>query len=860
MQEEAFGQGQQIESALRKGEMHFRCLLEKLPAGAYTCDAEGLITYFNHHAVQLWGRAPKLNDPADRYCGSFKLFSPDGSPIAHDQCWMALALKMDKEYNRREIVIERPNGQRLTALAHANPIHDESSGELLGAVNVLVDITERKRAEEERERLFALAPDPICVASFDGYLKRVNPAFEVVLGYSAEELLARPFVEFVHPEDRTATLGELKSLADGKPTRRFENRYVKKDGSIVWLSWKAVPVVEEGLIYAAARDVTEQRRAEEELRTRARQQRAVADLGRRALRRDPRALMDEAVSTAAETLEVEYCNVLELLPDENVLLLRAGVGWQEGFVGHATVSASRYSQAGYTLLSDAPMVVEDIRTEERFSAALLLREHGVVSGMSTIIRGRERPFGVLGAHTKELRSFTEYDVSFLRAIANVLAAAIERARAEERLHDVKEAERGRIARDLHDVVLQDLAQALQELETAHRLLPPEERPDASIKGTIEALRRSVRNLREVVHDLHPPNVRGRRFVDAVEETLEETRRLAPYLTTKLEVGEGFPEELPDAAGREVMRILQEALTNARRHSGARNVRVILEGDKAKICAEVADDGKGFVPGSARGGLGQTSMRERSHALGGDFTISSTPSEGTKVRFELALKQDWEEPDEEVRILLVEDHTSIRQATASVFEREPGFKVMGQAGSLSEARKMLDGVDVAVVDLGLPDGYGGELIKELRNSNPQAQALVLSAIVDWAEIARAVECGAAGVLHKMVEMEEVVEAVRRLRAGETLLPLEEVVELLRFAGSRREEEYEARQAIAQLTSREREVLQALAQGLDSKEIAERLHISAKTETNHMTSILNKLGLHSRLQALVFALRHGVVEIH
>src|SRR5918995_6437191 len=102
------------EFALHKGELHFRRLLEKLPAGAYTCDAEGLITYFNQHAVQLWGRAPKLNDPRDRFCGSFKLFLSDGSPIAHDACWMALALKKDKEYNGREIVVERPDGRRLT--------------------------------------------------------------------------------------------------------------------------------------------------------------------------------------------------------------------------------------------------------------------------------------------------------------------------------------------------------------------------------------------------------------------------------------------------------------------------------------------------------------------------------------------------------------------------------------------------------------------------------------------------------------------------------------------------------------------------------------------------------------------------
>jgi PAS domain S-box-containing protein len=130
------------------GEWQFRRLLEKLPAGAYTCDPDGLITYFNPQAVELWGRAPKLNNPVDRFCGSFKLFATDGTPIAHDQCWMALTLKLNREYNGREIVIERPNGQRLTVLAYANPIHDEA-GRLLGAVNVLVDITERKQAEAQ---------------------------------------------------------------------------------------------------------------------------------------------------------------------------------------------------------------------------------------------------------------------------------------------------------------------------------------------------------------------------------------------------------------------------------------------------------------------------------------------------------------------------------------------------------------------------------------------------------------------------------------------------------------------------------------------------------------------------------------
>jgi signal transduction histidine kinase/CheY-like chemotaxis protein len=128
-------------------ETEFRRLLERLPAGAYTCDTDGLITYFNQHAVDLWGREPKLNDPLDRFCGSFRLFASDGAPLRHDKCWMALALHTAKGYNGQEIIIERPDGQRLTVLAHANPIRDES-GKLIGAVNVLVDISDRKRIED----------------------------------------------------------------------------------------------------------------------------------------------------------------------------------------------------------------------------------------------------------------------------------------------------------------------------------------------------------------------------------------------------------------------------------------------------------------------------------------------------------------------------------------------------------------------------------------------------------------------------------------------------------------------------------------------------------------------------------------
>src|SRR6202521_3232439 len=102
--EHEFGRRRQGESVLHETGSQFYSLLDKLPAAAYTCDTSGLITYFNQHAVQLWGRAPKLNDTVDRFCGSFTLFSADGTPIAHDQCWMAKALQTGKEFNGEEIV------------------------------------------------------------------------------------------------------------------------------------------------------------------------------------------------------------------------------------------------------------------------------------------------------------------------------------------------------------------------------------------------------------------------------------------------------------------------------------------------------------------------------------------------------------------------------------------------------------------------------------------------------------------------------------------------------------------------------------------------------------------------------------
>jgi DNA-binding NarL/FixJ family response regulator/signal transduction histidine kinase/PAS domain-containing protein len=611
-------------------------------------------------------------------------------------------------------------------------------------------------------------------------------------------------------------------------------------------------------VMVAHEDVTERRLAEEEARLRAGQQEAVAGLGRRALAEpDLQALLDEGAGLVARTLGVEYCRVLELLPAGDELLLRAGVGWEEGLVGNATEKTGTGSQAGYTLLLDGPVILEDMAHEARFDRSPLLLHYGVISGMSAIVGGERGPFGVIGAHTRDQRVFTEDDVNFLQAVANVLGEAIEWRRAEEGMREVREAERRRMARDLHDGALQDLTYALTAAQLAQSMAK-DPNVERWLERTAEALKRTGRELRTAVYDLRLESETDRPLPELVRSLVELNRRMSPDRHIGLRMMEDLPSHPFGRKDPELLRILQEALANTRRHSGAENVTVTLGAEGGRIWAEVEDDGWGFEAGTVPG-FGLKSMRERARALGGSLQVESGPGKGTRVRFAVDTDRG---PQGRTSLLLVEDHASFRDAATAVFEREPGFEVVGHAGSLAEARQMIDNgtpaADVAIIDLGLPDGYGGDLIKDLHRKDPQTQALVVSGSLDRAEVARAVEAGAAGVLHKSVGMDYVVDAVRRVGAGEMLMSLEEVVELLRLAGHQKEENREARQAVARLTPREIEVLRVLAEGLDGKEIAERLGISAKTERNHVASITEKLGVHSRLQALVFALKHGVVD--
>jgi PAS domain S-box-containing protein len=261
-------------------EVWLRHLLEKIPAGAYICDAEGLITYFNQRAVEVWGRTPKLNEPEERFCGSFRLYSIDGTPMRHDQCWMALAIKNDEEYNGHEVVIERPDGSRVIGLAHASPIHDEA-GKLVGAVNVVLNITQQKQAEQalkESERRFREMIDALPVAIYttdaEGRLTHFNPAAVEFSGHTPELGSDRwRIIWNLYYPDGSPMLHEecpmAISIKEGRAVRGAEAIAERPDGKRVWFQPYPTPLHDdEGRVVGGINmlmDITERKKNEEAL-------------------------------------------------------------------------------------------------------------------------------------------------------------------------------------------------------------------------------------------------------------------------------------------------------------------------------------------------------------------------------------------------------------------------------------------------------------------------------------------------------------------------------------------------------------------------------------------------------------------
>jgi PAS domain S-box-containing protein len=263
-----------------------------------------------------------------------------------------------------------------------------------------------------------------------------------LLGVAASRLVEDPalWLAIVHPDDREHVVDFRRAAARGGRHRVLEYRLLAADGRIVWVRDHASSVMrrdpgEIDALRGVMVDVTARKAAEEELDARARQQAAVAALGLRAL--TPSSLheiFDEACSLVVATLGTECVSILEQSADGSLLHLRAGRGWHEGLIGSYAVPGGKQSMAGYSIAAGTPVVSECLKSETRFAVQNAIDDHSIVSATCVAIGGASgRAWGVLGAYTRTPRRFNEDDINFLQAMANTIAAAIERRNAEERL-------------------------------------------------------------------------------------------------------------------------------------------------------------------------------------------------------------------------------------------------------------------------------------------------------------------------------------------------------------------------------------------------------------------------------------------
>jgi PAS domain S-box-containing protein len=254
--------------AFGQGDARFREVIEALPAAIYTTDKAGCITFYNEAAEVMWGRSPKLGD--DQWCGSWKLCWPDGTPLPHDECPMAIALKTGRPVRGVEAVAERPDGTRIPFAPYPTPIFD-ASGELVGAVNMLVDLTDRKASEENAQRLASIvqsSDDAIISKDLQGIIKSWNRGAERLFGYAAADVIGKPITILIPPERLDEEPSILERIKRGERINHYETIRRRKDGSMVDISLTISPILSaDGRIIGAskiARDITERRRAQEQ--------------------------------------------------------------------------------------------------------------------------------------------------------------------------------------------------------------------------------------------------------------------------------------------------------------------------------------------------------------------------------------------------------------------------------------------------------------------------------------------------------------------------------------------------------------------------------------------------------------------
>lgn len=364
----------------------------------------------------------------------------------------AQVLAGEIETEEFEYDLQTSDGQAIPVEAKFGPVEFDHG--TAGIAGVVRDVRERREREETLRNTKAQLEAATQAGKIGTWQWHVPEDRMVTGGWFAKEFSVDPqaaeqgvsleqFMQSIHEDDRSRVSDSITAALNDCGDYEEEYRVWNADGNLRWVVARGRVVCDDSgdpvAFPGALTDITDRKRAEMKLARQRKEQRALADLGQFALETDDLdELMSEACRRVADTLNQDYCSVLDLVEERDELELRAGVGWKPGIVGSATVETDERSQAGYTIQAAEAVVVEELATEDRFAGPELLTEHDVSSGISTIIGSVEAPWGVLGTHDTDSQTYPEETVHFVQNVANILATAIERHRTEQQLADQRE--------------------------------------------------------------------------------------------------------------------------------------------------------------------------------------------------------------------------------------------------------------------------------------------------------------------------------------------------------------------------------------------------------------------------------------
>src|SRR5215218_4137158 len=519
----------------------------------------------------------------------FELVSPEDYERDFERGVRMLAGEL-RDYTEEKLIVGK-GGRRVWINLTVSLVHNDAD-EPLYFIAVAEDIGRRKQAEEERqrtqeqlrqseERFKVLAEEVVegIILSEHGRITDANRSVTEMFGYELEELIGKDAIELTAPEYRET----VRQRISEENTRPYESRGLKKDGTTfpIEIRPRHLPYSGRRIRVTSVIDLTERKHQEEALR-------------------QSEALYRTVVEQAEENIFLVDAKSRRVL-EANDALLRS---------------------LGYTDDELREMTLYDIVAHDQESIDLNIG-HIMEEGHRSLGERQYRRKDDSLADVEVNVSAVPYNGE--KAMCIVAHDVTERKRAERMLEEIREAERNRLARELHDSTLQDIVYALQEVQVMKVVAGDDQ--STALEDTAEALKRSVEGLRGAIFELRFKETLDRSLTFSLEDLVDLNRRMARgRYELELIVEDDFPSKLPDKTGQELTRLVQEALTNVRRHAEAHHVRVELGLDGGLAYVEVSDDGRGFDAEREGTGMGRQSMRHRALELGGKFSVQSAPGE------------------------------------------------------------------------------------------------------------------------------------------------------------------------------------------------------------------------------------------